>query len=65
MIKKRLFLLLALLLIFGTIALAGCGAPPEEEFHIEEDPLTDPQAEEEEEHYLDPETEDDPYERDL
>lgn len=40
--SKKLILLLVLLLALGSIALAGCGAPPEDDFDMQEDPFADP-----------------------
>jgi len=40
--SKKLILLLVVLLALGAIAMAGCGAPPEEDFEMEE-PLEDPE----------------------
>ncbi len=42
--NKKLIFLLVLLLAVGFIAMAGCGAPPEEDFDMEEDPFADPDA---------------------
>ncbi len=62
-IKRSLLLLLILVLAIGSIGLTGCGPPPEEDFEdIEEDPFVDPEAENEEDLQLDPETEEDPFE---
>ncbi len=40
--SKKLILLLVLLLALGSIAMAGCGEPPEDDFDLQEDPFADP-----------------------
>ncbi len=57
--SKKLILLLVVLLALGAIAMAGCGAPPEEDFEMEE-PLDDPDLDDDP--FEDPDLDDDPFE---
>lgn len=65
MLKRNILILLVLALTIGTILITGCGTTPEEEFQAEEDSFIETGPEQDEERYLDPETEDDPYDRDF
>jgi len=42
MLNKKFILLLVVLLALGAIVMAGCGAPPEDDFDMQEDPFEDP-----------------------
>ncbi|GEM_PF-1112561 len=42
MYNKKFILLLVVLLALGAIAMAGCGAPPEEDFEMEDPDVDDP-----------------------
>jgi len=56
--NKKLILLMVVLLALGAIAMAGCGAPPEDDFDMQEEPFEEPGNEEDP--FADPE-EDDPF----
>ena len=45
MYNKKFILLLVVLLTLGAIAMAGCGAPPEEDFEMEDPGVDDPGVE--------------------
>jgi len=65
MVKKNILILLVLALAIGTIFMPGCETTPKEEFPAEDDPFIETGPEEDEDRHLDPETEDDPYDRDF